>query len=90
MTDQTQSLSQARNKSRILDRFFARNDLAATVEINDSGATPGTGYVAGGMPHTGHGRAEGDTWALVALLAALAMLICGQALRRRAHSEGSY
>ena len=26
----------------VLDRFFARNDLAATVEINDSGATPGT------------------------------------------------
>jgi malonate decarboxylase delta subunit len=26
----------------VLDRFFARNDLAAAVEINDSGATPGT------------------------------------------------
>ena len=26
----------------VLDRFFARNDLAADVEINDSGATPGT------------------------------------------------
>ena len=26
----------------VLDRFFARNDFAATVEINDSGATPGT------------------------------------------------
>ena len=26
----------------VLDRFFARNDLAVTVEINDSGATPGT------------------------------------------------
>jgi malonate decarboxylase delta subunit len=26
----------------VLDRFFARNDLAATVQINDSGATPGT------------------------------------------------
>jgi malonate decarboxylase delta subunit len=26
----------------VLDRFFVRNDLAAAVEINDSGATPGT------------------------------------------------
>jgi malonate decarboxylase delta subunit len=26
----------------VLDRFFDRNDLAATVEINDAGATPGT------------------------------------------------
>jgi malonate decarboxylase delta subunit len=26
----------------VLDRFFARNDLAAVVKINDSGATPGT------------------------------------------------
>jgi malonate decarboxylase delta subunit len=26
----------------VLDRFFGRNDLAAAVEINDSGATPGT------------------------------------------------
>jgi malonate decarboxylase delta subunit len=26
----------------VLDRFFARNDLAAAIEINDSGATPGT------------------------------------------------
>jgi malonate decarboxylase delta subunit len=26
----------------VLDRFFARNDLAVAVEINDSGATPGT------------------------------------------------
>jgi malonate decarboxylase delta subunit len=26
----------------VLDRFFARNDVAAAVEINDSGATPGT------------------------------------------------
>ena len=26
----------------VLDRFFTRNDLAAAVEINDSGATPGT------------------------------------------------
>jgi malonate decarboxylase delta subunit len=26
----------------VLDRFFARNDFAAAVEINDSGATPGT------------------------------------------------
>jgi malonate decarboxylase delta subunit len=26
----------------VLDRFFARNDLAAVVQINDSGATPGT------------------------------------------------
>lgn len=26
----------------VLDRFFARNDLAATIEINDAGATPGT------------------------------------------------
>jgi malonate decarboxylase delta subunit len=26
----------------VLDRVFARNALAATVEINDSGATPGT------------------------------------------------
>ena len=26
----------------VLDRFFARNDLAADVQINDSGATPGT------------------------------------------------
>src|ERR687891_230001 len=26
----------------VRDRFFARNDLAAAVEINDSGATPGT------------------------------------------------
>jgi len=26
----------------VLDRFFSRNDLAAAVEINDSGATPGT------------------------------------------------
>jgi malonate decarboxylase delta subunit len=26
----------------VLDRFFARNDLIAAVEINDSGATPGT------------------------------------------------
>jgi malonate decarboxylase delta subunit len=25
----------------VLDRFFARNDLAAAIEINDSGATPG-------------------------------------------------
>jgi malonate decarboxylase delta subunit len=25
----------------VLDRFFSRNDLAAAVEINDSGATPG-------------------------------------------------
>jgi malonate decarboxylase delta subunit len=26
----------------VLDRFFDRNDLAATVQINDAGATPGT------------------------------------------------
>jgi malonate decarboxylase delta subunit len=26
----------------VLERFFDRNDLAATVEINDAGATPGT------------------------------------------------
>jgi malonate decarboxylase delta subunit len=26
----------------VLERFFVRNDLAAAVEINDSGATPGT------------------------------------------------
>jgi malonate decarboxylase delta subunit len=26
----------------VLDRFFDRNDLAAAIEINDSGATPGT------------------------------------------------
>jgi malonate decarboxylase delta subunit len=26
----------------VLERFFTRNDLAAAVEINDSGATPGT------------------------------------------------
>ena len=26
----------------VLDRFFARNDLAAAIEINDAGATPGT------------------------------------------------
>ncbi len=26
----------------VLDRFFERNDLAATVQINDAGATPGT------------------------------------------------
>ena len=26
----------------VLDRFFNRNDLAATVQINDAGATPGT------------------------------------------------
>jgi malonate decarboxylase delta subunit len=26
----------------VLDRFFARNDFAADVQINDSGATPGT------------------------------------------------
>ena len=26
----------------VLDRFFARNYLAVAVEINDSGATPGT------------------------------------------------
>ncbi len=26
----------------VLDRFFARNDLAAAVQINDAGATPGT------------------------------------------------
>ena len=26
----------------VLDRFFARNDLAAVVRIKDSGATPGT------------------------------------------------
>ena len=25
-----------------LDRFFSRNDLAARLEINDQGATPGT------------------------------------------------
>ena len=29
----------------VLDRFFARNDLAASVEINDAGATPGTVYL---------------------------------------------
>lgn len=29
----------------VLDRFFSRNDLAASVEINDSGATPGTVYL---------------------------------------------
>ena len=26
----------------VLDRFFDRNDFAATVRINDAGATPGT------------------------------------------------
>ena len=26
----------------VLDRFFDRNELAAAIEINDSGATPGT------------------------------------------------
>jgi malonate decarboxylase delta subunit len=26
----------------VLERFFVRNDLAAAIEINDSGATPGT------------------------------------------------
>jgi malonate decarboxylase delta subunit len=26
----------------VLDRFFIRNDLAAAIEINDAGATPGT------------------------------------------------
>lgn len=26
----------------VLDRFFARNDLAVAIQINDSGATPGT------------------------------------------------
>ncbi len=26
----------------VLDRFFDRNDLAATIQINDAGATPGT------------------------------------------------
>ncbi|HEV2733481.1 MAG TPA: malonate decarboxylase subunit delta [Acidimicrobiales bacterium] len=29
----------------VLDRFFARNDLAAAIEINDAGATPGTVYL---------------------------------------------
>ena len=33
---------QAHVTEAVLDRFFARNDLAAAVEINDSGATPGT------------------------------------------------
>ncbi len=26
----------------VLDRFFSRNDVAASIEINDQGATPGT------------------------------------------------
>jgi malonate decarboxylase acyl carrier protein len=26
----------------VLERFFSRNDIAATVQINDFGATPGT------------------------------------------------
>ena len=26
----------------VLNRFFTRNDLAAIIEINDAGATPGT------------------------------------------------
>jgi hypothetical protein len=46
--------------------------------------------MAGGMPHTGYERAESDTWALLALLASLAMLICGLALRRRAARGGGY
>ena len=29
----------------VLDRFFARNELAAAIEINDAGATPGTVYL---------------------------------------------